>query len=98
MPASAGPPLSFFQTVNLYVERAAALTAHPRGLLDHIKGCNSTYAFEFPVRTARGYEVIQAWRVEHSRHKLPTKGGIRYAPIVDEDEVANAYLELGVFP
>jgi glutamate dehydrogenase (NAD(P)+) len=87
MSGGSGSTLSFFETVNLYVERAASLTSHPRGLLDHIKACNSVYEFKFPARTSRGYEVITAWRVEHSRHKLPTKGGIRYAPIVDEDEV-----------
>ena len=32
-------------------------------------------------------QTINAWRVEHSHHKLPTKGGIRYAPFVDEEEV-----------
>jgi glutamate dehydrogenase (NAD(P)+) len=31
--------------------------------------------------------VIRAWRVEHSHHKMPVKGGIRYAPEVYEEEV-----------
>jgi glutamate dehydrogenase (NAD(P)+) len=78
---------SFFDTVNIYFERAAALTEYPRGLLDQIKICNSVYSFSFPVRTSRGYEVFSGWRVQHSHHRLPVKGGIRYAPEVNEDEV-----------
>lgn len=79
---------SFFENVLNYVDRAAALTNHPKGLLDQIKHCNSVYSFEFPVRHSDGsIEVVKAWRVEHSHHKLPTKGGIRYAPEVNEDEV-----------
>ncbi len=31
--------------------------------------------------------MIHGWRVEHSHHKLPTKGGIRFAPDVHEEEV-----------
>src|SRR5499433_663711 len=79
---------SFFENVVRYVDRAAALTNHPKGLLDQIKHCNSVYSFEFPIRHPDGaVEVIKAWRVEHSHHKMPTKGGIRYAPEVNEDEV-----------
>src|SRR3989304_4638521 len=79
--------LSFFENVSFNFEKAAAFTPHPRGLLDVIKACNSVYAFQFPIRSQRGYEVISGWRVEHSHHKLPVKGGIRYSEQVDEDEV-----------
>jgi glutamate dehydrogenase (NAD(P)+) len=79
--------LSFFENVSFNFEKAAAFTGHPRGLLDVIKACNSVYAFQFPIRSQRGYEVISGWRVEHSHHKLPVKGGIRYSEQVDEDEV-----------
>ena len=82
-----GAGQSFFETVNIYFEKAAALTEHPRGLLDQIKACNSVYAFQFPVRTQYGYEVFQGWRVQHSHHRSPVKGGIRYAAEVNEDEV-----------
>jgi glutamate dehydrogenase (NAD(P)+) len=87
MATAPGQAPSFFETVNLYFERAAALTDFPRGLLDQIKACNSVYAVQFPVRTRRGYEVISGWRVQHSHHRLPVKGGIRYAAQVNEDEV-----------
>src|SRR6267142_2847180 len=79
--------LSFFETVNVYFEKAAALTEYPRGLLDLIKAPNAIYSVQFPVRTAKGYEVFQGWRIEHSHHRVPVKGGVRYAPTVDEDEV-----------
>src|SRR5216110_2023531 len=79
--------LSFFEPVNVYFEKAAALTEYPRGLLDLIKAPNASYSVQFPVRTAKGYEVFQGWRIEHSHHRVPVKGGVRYAPTVDEDEV-----------
>ena len=81
--------VSFFDQVNRNFERAAALTKHPRGLLDTIKNCNSVYHFTFPLERDNGeeVEVIHAWRAEHSHHKLPTKGGIRYSLDVSEDEV-----------
>ncbi len=79
--------LSFFQNVIAQFDKAAALTGHPRGLLDQIKLCNSVYSFQFPVRTKKGLEVLDGWRVEHSHHKLPVKGGIRYSEEANEDEV-----------
>ncbi len=79
---------SFFGEVVQNFDRAAAFTSHPKGLLDQIKNCNSVYGFEFPLRHPDGsIEVIKAWRVEHSQHKLPVKGGIRYSLSVNEDEV-----------
>ena len=74
--------------VDAAFEEAASYTRHPRGLLDHIKACNALYRFEFPVPRPDGsIEIVSAWRAEHSHHKLPTKGGIRYSAEVDEGEV-----------
>ncbi|HMJ08393.1 MAG TPA: Glu/Leu/Phe/Val dehydrogenase [Pyrinomonadaceae bacterium] len=77
----------FFDNVSRYFDRAAAFTEHPRGLLEQIKVCNSVYSFQFPVHTSRGIEVISGWRVQHSHHKLPVKGGIRFSEDANEDEV-----------
>jgi glutamate dehydrogenase (NAD(P)+) len=82
------PAGSMFDFVNTYFDRAASSSTYPKGLLDVIKACNSVYRFAFPFRHEDGaLELINAWRVEHSHHKLPTKGGIRYAEFVDEEEV-----------
>jgi len=55
--------------------------------LEQIKACNSVYRFQFPIRKGNSFEVIHAWRVEHSHHMSPTKGGIRYSEMVNENEV-----------
>jgi glutamate dehydrogenase (NAD(P)+) len=79
---------SLLETVNRNFDAAAAHGKYPDGLLEQIKTCNSVYRFHFPIRKdGGGYEVIEAWRAEHSHHKLPAKGGIRYSPEVDAEEV-----------
>ena len=78
---------SFFGDVLKYFENAAAHLDYPKGLLDQIKFCNSVYRMRFPVRVGEELEVIEAYRVEHSHHRMPTKGGIRYAMSVSQDEV-----------
>ena len=79
---------SFLETVNRNFDAAAAYGDYPAGLLEQIRTCNSIYQFHFPVRKeGGGFEVIEAWRAEHSHHKLPVKGGIRYSLEVDADEV-----------
>ncbi|MDX1547111.1 MAG: Glu/Leu/Phe/Val dehydrogenase [Rhodothermales bacterium] len=79
---------SFFEQVNRMFDKAAAFLDHPPGLLTQIKACNNVYRMEFPLKRDNGdIEVIQAFRAEHSHHKQPTKGGIRYAGNVHEDEV-----------
>lgn len=80
--------LSFFQTVMAFCDKAAAFTSHPKGLLDQIKYCNSIYEFKFPLKNDDGsIKIVQAFRVEHSHHKMPVKGGIRFSEMVTEDEV-----------
>lgn len=77
----------FYEQVNKNFDKAARYTRFDKGLLDQIKVCNTVYHVTFPVRRDNGnIEVIEGWRVEHSHHKTPTKGGIRYSHKVDEDE------------
>lgn len=79
---------SFLAEVNRSFERAAAHIDHPPQLLHQIRECNTVYHMSFPITRDDGtIEVIKAWRAEHSQHRLPTKGGIRYSMAVSEDEV-----------
>ena len=81
--------IPMFAQVNKYFDKAAAYLDHPPGLLSQIKACNSVFRISFPLKRDDGtIEVIHGWRAQHSVHRLPTKGGIRFAPNVDEDEVS----------
>ncbi len=81
--------IPMFAQVSKYFDKAAAHLDHPPGLLAQIKACNSVYRMQFPLKRDDGtIEVINGWRAQHSVHRLPTKGGIRFAPNVDEDEVS----------
>ncbi len=79
---------SFLAEVNSSFERAAAYIDRPAHLLHQVRECNTVYYMNFPITRDDGtIEVIQAWRAEHSQHRMPTKGGIRYSMAVSEDEV-----------
>ncbi len=85
---SSQQPYSFFQSVEKSFDKAAHFTQWEKGLLEQIKACNSVYSMHFPVKMDDGrIEVIEAYRVQHSQHKSPCKGGIRFSDEVNQDEV-----------
>ena len=81
-------PSNFFDDVNHYFDAACRHTEVSPDILDQIRACNAVYRLRFPVRRDDGtIVVIEGYRAEHSHHRLPTKGGIRYSLDVSQSEV-----------
>jgi len=78
---------SFRSDVNRLVDRAFAVLELDEGVAKAIKGCNSVLQVSFPVKLKGRIEVFTGWRAVHSTHRLPAKGGIRFAPHVNQNEI-----------
>ena len=80
-------PVSFLESVNRSFDRAAEAIDLPKGLARQIRTCNAICEMKFGVELRGTYEIFTGWRATHSEHVLPAKGGIRYAPFADQQEV-----------
>jgi glutamate dehydrogenase (NAD(P)+) len=78
---------SFLQSVEANFDQAANLLGISAGLAKKIKIANSTYVVRFGVRLRGRVQTFTGYRSVHSEHFEPVKGGIRYAPYADQDEV-----------
>jgi glutamate dehydrogenase (NAD(P)+) len=59
----------------------------PEGMAKYIRNVSNVYQVRFPVKIKGNIETFIGWRAVHSNHKLPVKGGIRFAANVNQDEV-----------
>jgi len=83
----AAEDLNLNNIVSSQFDRAATHLRLPKGLLQQIRVCNNVVQVQFPVKIGNRYEIFSGWRAEHSHHRKPLKGGIRYSRMVDQDEV-----------
>jgi glutamate dehydrogenase (NAD(P)+) len=84
---SAPEDLNLNNIVERQFDKAAKHVKLPPGLLHQIKVCNNVYYMQFPVKIDDRYVIFEAWRAEHSHHRKPLKGGIRYSRMVDQHEI-----------
>ena len=79
--------MSFSEGVDRMVDRAIlALGLHP-DTAKAIQACNAVLQLNFPVKLNGKVEVFTGWWAAHSSHRLPAKGGLRFAPSINQNEV-----------
>jgi glutamate dehydrogenase (NAD(P)+) len=87
MSLPADKEVSFRESVNLCCDMAMGTLDIPEGMSKYIRNVNNVYQVRFPVKIKGEIETFIGWRAVHSDHRLPAKGGIRFAPTVNQDEV-----------
>lgn len=78
---------TFLSSVEKMFDQAADLVGVSDDLRHKIKVANSTYTVRFGVRLRNKLFTFTGYRSVHSEHREPVKGGIRYSPHADQNEV-----------
>ena len=77
-----------FDVAQQQFDRAAALLDLPQGVREVLRVPQRELTVNFPVKRDDGsISMFTGYRVQHNLSRGPTKGGIRFHPAVDIDEV-----------
>ncbi|MFS4438513.1 Glu/Leu/Phe/Val family dehydrogenase [Paracoccaceae bacterium GXU_MW_L88] len=87
MSSTSGKEPTFRESVELMFDKAVSIMDISEGLAEKVRVCNSTYTVRFGVRLRGKIHTFTGYRSVHSEHMEPVKGGIRYAPQVNQNEV-----------
>jgi glutamate dehydrogenase (NAD(P)+) len=79
--------MSFREGVERMVDRAALAIGLGPDTTRVIQACNAVIQIRFPVKLHDRVEVFTGWWAIHSTHRLPAKGGLRFAPVMNQDEI-----------
>jgi glutamate dehydrogenase/leucine dehydrogenase len=80
--------MNAFDNAMKQLDKAAAMMRLDHALLEKLKQPDHIHRFELEVKMDDGStKTFPAYRVQWNRARGPYKGGIRYAPVVDLDEV-----------
>jgi glutamate dehydrogenase (NAD(P)+) len=77
---------TFKENVNAFVLKAAKAIKLKDDLINHIRSTHSVIQVNVGIKIKNKIENFTGWRAVHSEHRLPSKGGIRYSPHVNQDE------------
>jgi glutamate dehydrogenase (NAD(P)+) len=87
-PIRQAPEHNPFEAMLTRFDRAAELLGLDEGLYEILKTPEKELKVAIPVRMDDGKKrVFHGWRVQHNSAMGPYKGGIRYSPFVNVDEV-----------
>jgi len=78
--------MTFLEGVDRMVDRATLAAGLDTNTACVIKAGSAVIQLKFPVRVRGGVEGFTGWWSIHSTHRLPAKGGLRFAPPVNQDE------------
>ena len=78
---------TFRENVESFVDQAIKELNISQDISNIVKACRSVIQIKFPVKIKNKIEILTGWRAMHSLHRLPTKGGLRFSPEVNQNEV-----------
>ena len=87
-PSGVTEDLNPYHVAQAQLDRAVQyIPALANGLVEFLRRPQRTVIVEFPIETEEGVLSFKGYRVLHNNARGPGKGGVRYHPDVDADEV-----------
>ena len=78
---------SFLENVNMMVNDTLNHIDIDPNIAKILKTCRSVLQVKFPIKIKGEIKIFHGWRAVHSNHRLPVKGGLRFANNVNQEEV-----------
>jgi glutamate dehydrogenase (NAD(P)+) len=79
--------MSLREGVDRMVDRATLAIGLDPDTAKVIQACNMVSQIKFPAKVRGKVEVFTGWWAIHSAHRLPAKGGLRFAPVINQEEI-----------
>lgn len=79
--------MSLREGVDRMVDRATLAIGLDPDTTKVIQACNMVSQIKFPAKVRGKVEVFTGWWAIHSAHRLPAKGGLRFAPVINQEEI-----------